>query len=331
MIQWRDITPKGANGPGARSSHAVSVVDGVVYAYGGEKVPRIPTDSAVWKLKLATEGAVWEEGASSGSVPVPRVAHAQAAFGKFIFVFGGRLGVDEHETAIQDFYRYDTTNGEWTAISGEVSACPRSFHRMIAGPKGSSTLYVFGGCGPEGRLADLHRVDLKDEGRSAVWTDLGSPSIKGRGGPGLYLSEDEKRIVVVGGFDGSENNEVHRYDISTNTWVTCDPSVTDFRPRSVFGCTTWRGKGLFVFGGEVSPSDHGHEGAGGFASDVLLINDQIGTVTSTIAKDDVHPQARGWGACDAIGNEGVVIYGGLSGSDEDPVRLADVWVCSSIS
>ena len=52
---------------------------------------------------------------------------------------------------------------------------------VAAGP---STLYVFGGCGAEGRLADLHKVELAADGTaSAVWTNLGSSdTVKGRGG-----------------------------------------------------------------------------------------------------------------------------------------------------
>ena len=52
---------------------------------------------------------------------------------------------------------------------------------VAAGP---STLYVFGGCGAEGRLADLHRVELAADGTaSASWTNLGSSdTVKGRGG-----------------------------------------------------------------------------------------------------------------------------------------------------
>jgi hypothetical protein len=81
-----------------------------------------------------------------------------------------------------------------------------------------------------------------------------------------------------------------------------------------------------VFGGEVSQSDRGHEGAGDFEGDTLVV-DSKGVVASASDPSDgnASPPARGWAACDVDGSV-FVLSGGLAGNDESPVRLADVWV-----
>ena len=96
-----------------------------------------------------------------------------------------------------------------------------------------------------------------------------------------------------------------------------------------------KGKGnyLLVFGGEVDPSSKGHEGAGGFANDVILIDEDSlkVEVMSHARSDDMEiPLERGWSTGDLLYNNGsnrLVIFGGLSGNDDSPMRLNDLWIC----
>ena len=37
------------------------------------------------------------------------------------------------------------------------------------------------------------------------------------------------------------------------------------------------------------------------------------------------PRARGWASADAWGGDKLVVYGGLTGDDSAPLRLADTW------
>ena len=84
------------------------------------------------------------------------------------------------------------------------------------------------------------------------------------------------------------------------------------------------------FGGEISESAKGHEGAGGFSAECQAFDGISGRVQSAaiqvIGPTRVRPQARGWAGSDLWGDDKLVVVGGLAGDDASPVRLNDVWV-----
>ena len=100
------------SGPGVRSSHGMSAVEGKgegnhneVWVVGGEAKAREPAGMDVFCLKVGEgegegEGknsqATWSRYPASeepGKAPEPRNAHGQAAIGDCIYVFGGRKGI----------------------------------------------------------------------------------------------------------------------------------------------------------------------------------------------------------------------------------------------
>jgi hypothetical protein len=84
-----------------------------------------------------------------------------------------------------------------------------------------------------------------------------------------------------------------------------------------------------IFGGEVDPSDQGHEGAGGFGNDIVILDKKTGTYKETIkeVKGTLWPEHCGWSDSAMIdGPSGqLYIFGGLSGDDANPIRLDDLW------
>ena len=104
---------------------------------------------------------------------------------------------------------------------------------------------------------------------------------------------------------------------------------------------------VFIFGGEVNTSDRGHEGAGDFAADLISIHCSQASgyhliPTQPIA-DSTIPIARGWTSMARLSDEMIeenenntrnrskrvvtsVLFGGLAGNDEEPIRLNDVWL-----
>lgn len=183
-------------------------------------------------------------------------------------------------------------------------------------------LYVFGGCGGEGRLSDLHAFDTE----TSTWEELpSSPAICGRGGACFFAIG--KMLYVVAGFSGQENGDMHSYSIETREWKQVD--VPYLRPRSVCGHTVVDNK-IVIIGGEVDPSDKGHAGAGQFAGDIVVIEPP--SPSSSAAKcysiDSVGgdiPLARGWMSCASTGAASLAMCGGLAGDDENPTRLGDTF------
>ena len=278
-------------------------------------------------------------------MPLSRLAHSQASVGDCIYIFGGRVGIDMNETSMNDLWKFHVPTETWTHIDTkqpeEEVPEARSFHKMIAV---GTSLYLLGGCGASGRLRDLYRYDTVEN----KWYKLGeSTLLKGRGGPNLLFLRDANNdpyLAVVAGFIGEETKDGHVFHLKSAAWAdsTMD-GLTNLRPRSVcvFGSFYSANVGV-IFGGEVNPSDRGQEGAGGFTNDVILLDGVNGKIINSVRapSDDKNdnlnwPERRGWSHGATYESEDgkvnrLFVYGGLAGTDENPKRLDDLWVCDLV-
>ena len=306
--------------------------------YGGENVARTPIevtnscwaadlDNGVWKWRLIE--------AKDG--PPDRIAQAQAAYNDdTVFIFGGRAGVKMDEKAMADLWKLDCSGApgteKWSKVEATDGTPPeaRSFHRMICI---GDHLYVFGGCSAaHGRLADLHRYDVKEN----TWTDLKASQLRGRGGPNVLPLASGKKVGVIAGFAGEETADGHIFDLEAGKWedALLEPELKGMRPRSVCVSGSFPSLGYAViFGGEVDPSDRGHEGAGAFENDVVVLDEKTGSYITSVkagTPDDPWPETRGWSDAAAIDNVNgtgqLYFFGGLSGDDKKPQRLDDLWM-----
>ena len=354
-LKWTRLLPSSSSSSGnnasplPRSSHGVSYLkkgDRLVI-YGGENVARTPIVEAgqecwiidhILTAENACESLQWRAVRCSTSPPA-RVAHAQAVHNDDeIYIFGGRAGISMQERAMNDLWKLSGSPGEetWTKIEGITGDIPeaRSFHRMICI---GDALYVFGGCGEtSGRLADLHKFDIS----SRKWTNLGTSShLRGRGGPNVLPLNKGHQIGIVAGFCGEESNDGHVYNLKTNQWESeaLTPQLEGLRPRSVCISASFPSVGVsLIFGGEVDPSAKGHEGAGGFEHDIVLLDEATGKYLTSIPGESknktsitLYPQQRGWSDGASVdhgnGTATLLLFGGLSGDDTTPQRLDDLW------
>jgi hypothetical protein len=293
---WQEINCEYS--PLSRSSHSVSAIGNKVYCIGGEHEARIPIDMVVYELDMDSNPISWKAVHTEGdNAPSPRIAHGQAVIGNCVWIFGGRNGVQIGEGPRNDLYCFDTTTMLWTGpISGSSDVIPpaRSFHKMVSV---GEVLYVFGGCASEGRLSDLYSFDTA----SLAWTQLAcSSDISGRGGPGFVALPALQSLVVSTGYSGQENNDIHIYHIPTDQWTQLAATGSDlFRARSVCPVAGLDGRFMVLFGGEVSTSDRGHEGAGDFARDVVCLDCSEPSSSCVLQMEVLDaeaaaPLARGW-------------------------------------
>jgi len=301
--------------PIARSSHSSSFYDGSLYVYGGEHVARTPIDSTVW-IYTQTQNT-WRELGTKGPQPEPRVAHAQAVVGDDLYIMGGRQGVDLGDGDLNDLHKVSLRTGAWTAVAPRgTPPSPRSFHQGCAA---GGKLYIFGGCPGHSRVSDLHVYDPQ----ANAWSQLPDQGMRGRGGAGFTADAAGENLYVLAGFAGEETNDCYKYEITTSTWTTIPSNA--LRPRSVFGLSALN-NGIVIFGGEVDPSAQGHSGAGDFAADLVFLNTSS-LEFSTIEVGGTVPTGRGWTRIAADSDHSFLLFGGLAGNDENPMRLDDVWTC----
>lgn len=339
--------------PGPRSSHAVAHVAPYVYLLAGERSPRVPVDDegAVWRLNLAAQGAAkWERVPTSGAAPPPCIAPTVVAVGTSLYLFGGRTAVDMQQGVLGDVYRLDTTTHTWSlawsraeTAGDDCAPAPRSYHcATTLGGK----VYVFGGCGPSGRLNDLWAFDPK----LASWERMPDPpqaSVPPRGGAALAALPSQNRLVVVGGFDGDkERADAHSFDVERRAWcldsgggscASCAGEAPTLPARSVLGVAAHTGcagdgatggcahaSHVVAFGGECDPSvTRSHDSAGRFLADAWCGDGQKGAwhPLKTTTTDDDGPGPRGWFASCAVPG-GMFLHGGL---DATNARLPDCW------
>ncbi|XP_042504176.1 nitrile-specifier protein 5 [Macadamia integrifolia] len=301
-------------GPGERSSHAIAVIGQKAYVFGGEHSPRVPVDNKLHVFDL--QDLTWSVADVTGDIPPPRVGVTLSAVGNTIYVFGGR---DADHTELSELYSFDTSTNEWTLLSsGDIGPDHRSYHSMIAD---DDHVYVFGGCGVAGRLNDLWAFGIKDH----KWVKFPVPdSCRGRGGPGLAVVGG--KIWVVYGFAGEEMDDVHCFDLVNGEWSQVETTGEKPTARSVFS-TAAIGRYIFIYGGEVDPSDLGHMGAGRFTDEVYTLDTEtkVWSRWDDVADSKEHPGPRGWCAFSAgtrDGKEGLLVYGGNSPSND---RLGDIF------
>ncbi|KAJ3218236.1 hypothetical protein HDU67_006345 [Dinochytrium kinnereticum] len=304
-----------------RSSHSVSVIGNTAYIFSGELLPRVPVDNKLEAFDLSNKAWLKAFESPAGDLaaasPSPRVGHGTATLGDTIYLFGGRGG-PEMAPLEPTLFAFNGDKQRWGTVDakGRIPAA-RSFHSMTAS---KDHVYLFGGCPESGRLNDFYRFDPATNS----WTELPShPDISVRGGPGLAALGD--RIILFGGFNGTELDDLWIYDIASNRWEAGVWSTDSVKPiaRSVFGFVPLDALGkIAVFYGECDPSAQGHSGAGKYLDDVLLLSfDEEGRACFTPVEVDSpvgeKPTPRGWVAAAPWMGTNIAMFGGYDGNDRD--------------
>ena len=88
---------------------------------------------------------------------------------------------------------------------------------------------------------------------------------------------------------------------------------------------------MAIFGGEIDPCYKGSEFGGGFSNELVLINEETFELTTILpVENEIGSQLRrGWSAGTALSKDlknQIVVFGGLTGTDENPKRLNDLWI-----
>jgi len=316
--------------PIGRSSTACAVINGKLYVFSGEHVPRVPIDnhlnifdfsSSEWQVlapKSDDEVTTW---------PVARVGHfGTSCQGKF-FIFGGRTAFNHLET-LDDLWEFDPQTSRWTRIEVEPDS-PKpyalSYHAMAST---DNRIFVFGGCLSKGRSNELWEYSLSTRQWRRIDDDPAVP-VSCRGGPGLACVNEQVHILF--GFDGKNALGDHFiFDSAVNKWQqvvvdgACPPA------RSVTGVVALPNLGaqgsLFVFGGECAASTQGHEGAGKYLQDSWTYDLATRSWTAHADSASSPPSARGWLSTVALDDgKRAVVYGGFDGEQ----RIGDLWVVST--
>jgi Galactose oxidase, central domain len=146
------------------------------------------------------------------------------------------------------------------------------------------------------------------------------------------LRRSSQTLSVVGtstyifGGELEQGGSLDSYDPDTDRWYTFQytpdgksgpipSSVSSLLPITLSGRAS-----LVTLFGELDPTALGHEGAGKFIWKYDIEDNKWSQVRVGTGEK---PAPRGWFAADALGEDKIVVHGGL---DEDNTRLGDIWI-----
>jgi N-acetylneuraminic acid mutarotase len=308
---WKKVVVDGFV-PKGRSSSALTHVNGKLYLFGGEGVPRIPVDGDLFTFDLKDHK--WSVIDTIGKRPSKRLAHTMTSIGKFLYLYGGR--VQNEDDDLSDLFQYDIEKNTWCPVdtTGE-SPKSRSYHSATAL---NGNLYLFGGCqhSKEGtkRMNDLHVLNLKSLEWKKIEPKNDSPCVRG----GTTLTSSGNKIYIHAGFGGKELDDFYSFDLETLYWTKIDATGDLPGARSVHTLLALEDH-LFLFGGEKEPSQKGHEGAGLYWGDTYVF-DLKKTAWHQIQGE--RPSNRGWIQACVVDKDTVAMFGGFTGDE----RVNDLWI-----
>lgn len=332
-----------------RSSHSLSVVGSKAYLFGGELRPREPVDSVLHVFPINTESlaasndttaakqATTQGGTTSvatreisdrkegDSWPTARVGHTAARVGDDIYVFGGRGGEDMKPLdEAGRVWQFSTGTEQWTAldpVNNETRPEARSYHSST-GASDVGKVFIHAGCPASGRQGDLWSFDISKK----IWQQLPRAPDPPRGGPGFTYGM--KKLWRYGGFDGKNElgGQLDYIDVTKpdEDWTSVSYKADECPgPRSVTGLHILTVKGqdfLVTFLGERDASNLGHAGAGVFWGDVwaLALSPEGVPKEEKWIKCESQGKIpeRGWFGSDVVGENTIMVYGGLNASNE---------------
>ncbi|XP_002734502.1 actin-binding protein IPP-like [Saccoglossus kowalevskii] len=215
-----------------RSGHGVAVVEGSIYAIGGE------SDSLIYDSVERYEPGLnqWVE---APSLTVPRCGLGVCTIGQVIYAFGGWIGSEMGKT----IECYDPDIGKWCVI-GNMKTLRISFG--IAELDGN--IYCVGGTSDlntEMRLAEYFDPITQD------WIKL--PDMKSRR-TSVALGVLNDCLYAVGGWNDRKRalNTVERYSVTEKKWSTVAPLSTARAGASVASINGL----LYVVGGRTNSKEN---------------------------------------------------------------------------
>ncbi|WVQ96869.1 hypothetical protein IAU59_003976 [Kwoniella sp. CBS 9459] len=188
--EWTNVPV--SRGPVGRYGHAVCLIEGKFYVFGGQADGAFMSDLWMYDLKqLSGSSHRWEQIRYAGPPPPSRTGHILVAGnnGK-LYLFGGTDGNYHYN----DTWAFDLASRIWTELSciGYIPL-PREGH---AAAIVDDTIYVFGGRDVKGKdLGDLAAFKLSNH-RWYMFQNMG-PSPSPRSGHAMVAASG--KIFIVGG------------------------------------------------------------------------------------------------------------------------------------
>jgi len=248
--------------PAPRYHHSAVVHEGSMLIFGGytgdiHSNSNLTNRNDLWEYKFAT--GQWSQWHTAGRKPVARSAHGSAAYDGKLWVFAGYDG----NARLNDMWSISLVAGQqeeggrvWEEVV-QVGECPPTccnFPVAVA----RDCMFLFSGQSGAKKNNSLFQFHFK----SSTWTRISTEHIL-RGCPppptrryGHTMVAYERHLYVFGGAaDNNPSNDVHCFDLDSESWSVLTPSPDSVTPSGrLFHAGAIVGEAMYIFGGTVESS-----------------------------------------------------------------------------
>ncbi|XP_020285285.1 leucine-zipper-like transcriptional regulator 1 isoform X2 [Pseudomyrmex gracilis] len=242
--------------PPAPRYHHSAVVDGSsMFVFGGytgdiHSNSNLSNKNDLFEYRFQT--GQWIEWKYVGTCPVPRSAHGAAVYDNKLWIFAGYDG----NARLNDMWTISLVPGdskEWEEVEQKGELPPTCCNFPVAVTRES--MFVFSGQSGAKTTNDLFQFHFNER----RWTRLSTEHILRYAPPpparryGHTMVSFERYLYVFGGAaESSLSNDLHYYDLDTQTWHGIVPSSdSQIPPCRLFHAATVIGDAMFMFGGTI--------------------------------------------------------------------------------
>uniref|UniRef100_A0A8C5THU8 Leucine zipper like transcription regulator 1 n=1 Tax=Malurus cyaneus samueli TaxID=2593467 RepID=A0A8C5THU8_9PASS len=204
----------------------------------------------LFEYKFAT--GQWTEWKTEGRLPVARSAHGATVYSDKLWIFAGYDG----NARLNDMWTIGLQDREltcWEEIeqSGEIPPSCCNFPVAVCKDK----MFVFSGQSGAKITNNLFQFEFKEK----IWTRIptehllrGSPPPPQRRYGHTMVAFDRHLYVFGGAADNTLPNELHCYDVDSQTWEVIQPSPDSELPSGrLFHAAAVISDAMYIFGGTV--------------------------------------------------------------------------------
>ncbi|XP_020638140.3 leucine-zipper-like transcriptional regulator 1 [Pogona vitticeps] len=241
--------------PAPRYHHSAVVYGSSMFVFGGYtgdiySNSNLKNKNDLFEYKLAT--GQWTEWKIEGRLPVARSAHGATVYSDKLWIFAGYDGNarlnDMWTISLQD---RDLTCWEEIKQTGEIPPSCCNFPVAVCKEK----MFVFSGQSGAKITNNLFQFEFKEQ----IWTRIptehllrGSPPPPQRRYGHTMVAFDRHLYVFGGAADNTLPNELHCYDVDSQTWEVIHASPDSELPTGrLFHAAAVIGDAMYIFGGTV--------------------------------------------------------------------------------